>query len=121
MRLGLTHQLVEKMSAHRTRVAQQAPAEWHCKEDDENERYLKMSKSLDQSTAWIEAALPRSYVIAAFIVLAPSFLSGNATLAQLAVSFGAILFTSASLERLDHLAVSRDRSLDLLAYCETDV
>jgi ATP-binding cassette, subfamily B, bacterial len=100
MRLGLTHQLVEKMSAHRTRVAQQAPSEWHWKEDDENERYLKMSESLDQSTTWIEAALPRSYVIAAFIVLAPSFLSGSATLAQLAVSFGAILFTSASLERL---------------------
>ena len=34
-RLGLTHQLVEKMSAHRTRLAQQAPSEWHCDEDRE--------------------------------------------------------------------------------------
>ena len=47
-----------------------------------------------------QTALPRSYVIAAFAVLAPSFLSGKASLAQLAISFGAILFTSAAIERM---------------------
>ena len=99
-RLGLTHQLVEKMSAHRTRLAQQAPSEWHCDEDRENEQYAGMSETLDRSSAWIEVALPRSYVIAAFAVLAPSFLSGKASLAQLAISFGAILFTSAAIERM---------------------
>jgi ATP-binding cassette, subfamily B, bacterial len=99
-RLGLTHQLVEKMSAHRTRLAQQAPSEWHCDEDRDHEQYAGMSENLDRSSARIETALPRSYVIAAFAVLAPSFLSGNATLAQLAISFGAILYTSAALERL---------------------
>lgn len=99
-RLGLTHQLVEKMSAHRTRLAQQAPSEWHCDEDRDNEQYAGMSETLDRSSAWIETALSRSYVIAAFAVLAPSFLSGNATLTQLAISFGAILYTSAAIERL---------------------
>ena len=99
-RLGLTHQLVEKMSAHRTRLAQQAPSEWHYDEDRETEQYAGMSETLDRSSAWIETALPRSYVIAAFAVLAPSFLSGKASLAQLAISFGAILFTSAAIERL---------------------
>ena len=99
-RLGLTHQLVEKMSAHRTRLAQQAPSEWHIEEDRETEQYAGMSETLDRSSAWIETALPRSYVIAAFAVLAPSFLSGKASLAQLAISFGAILFTSAAIERL---------------------
>ena len=99
-RLGLTHQLVEKMSAHRTRLAQQVPSEWHIEEDRETEQYAGMSENLDQSSAWIETALPRSYVIAAFAVLAPSFLSGNATLTQLAISFGAILYTSAAIERL---------------------
>ncbi len=99
-RLGLTHHLVEKMSAHRTRLAQQAPSEWHHEEDLETEQYAGMSENLDQSSAWIETALPRSYVIAAFAVLAPSFLSGKASLAQLAISFGAILFTSAAIERL---------------------
>jgi len=99
-RLGLTHQLVEKMSAHRTRLAQQAPSEWHVEEDRETEQYAGMSETLDRSSAWIETALPRSYVIAAFAVLAPSFLSGKASLGQLAISFGAILFTSAAIERL---------------------
>ena len=99
-RLGLTHQLVEKMSAHRTRLAQQAPSEWHYEEDRETEQYTGMSETLDRSSAWIETALPRSYVIAAFAVLAPSFLSGKASLTQLAISFGAILFTSAAIERL---------------------
>ena len=64
------------------------------------EQYAGMSENLDRSSAWIETALPRSYVIAAFAVLAPSFLSGTASLAQLAISFGAILFTSAAIERL---------------------
>ena len=99
-RLGLTHHLVEKMSAHRTRLAQQSPSDWHHEEDRETEQYARMSETLDRSSAWIETALPRSYVIAAFAVLAPSFLSGKASLAQLAVSFGAILFTSAAIERL---------------------
>jgi ATP-binding cassette subfamily B protein len=99
-RLGLTHQLVEKMSAHRTRLAQQAPSEWHHEEDRETEQYSRMSETLDRSSAWIQTALPRSYVIAAFAVLAPSFLSGKASPVQLAISFGAILFTSAAIERL---------------------
>jgi ATP-binding cassette subfamily B protein len=100
MRLGLTHQLVEKMSAHRTRSVQQAPSEWHREEDRDSEQYAKLSETLDESSAWIVAALPRSYVIVAFAVLAPSFLSGDATLAQLAITFGAILFTSSALERV---------------------
>jgi len=99
-RLGLTHQLVEKMSAHRTRLAQQAPSEWHHEEDRETEQYAGMSETLDRSSAWIETALPRSYVIAAFAVLAPSFLSGKASLGQLAISFGAILYTSTAIQRL---------------------
>ena len=67
MRLGLTHQLVEKMCAHRTRLAQQAPSEWHHEEDHETEHYARMSETLDRSSAWIETALPH-YVIAAFAV-----------------------------------------------------
>src|SRR5271168_1040483 len=38
-RLGLTHRLVENMTAHRTRLAQQNCSEWHFAEDRENEEY----------------------------------------------------------------------------------
>jgi len=32
-RVQLTNEMVENMTAHRTRVVQQAPAEWHLAED----------------------------------------------------------------------------------------
>lgn len=100
LRLRLTHQLVEKMTAHRTRLAQQPPSEWHREEDSEMQQYANVSEGLDRSTACIEAALPRGYIIAALAVLAPSFLAGSATLAQQAITLGAVLFAGAALERL---------------------
>ncbi|MGO9950124.1 MAG: ATP-binding cassette domain-containing protein [Steroidobacteraceae bacterium] len=99
-RLALTNQLVEKMTAHRTRLAQQAPAEWHSGEDADTERYLLASRRLDGGGARIAAAVPRGYVITGFAALAPSFVAGSATLVQLAISFGTILFAAAAFERL---------------------
>ena len=100
LRLRLTHQLVEKMSAHRTRVAQQLPSEWHRDEDRENHRYAEVSERLDRSTAPIEGALARGYMIAALAALAPSFLAGSATRSEQAVTLGVILFAGAAFERL---------------------
>lgn len=100
LRLGLTHRLVENMIAHRTRLAQQPPSQWHREEDRDAERYLSESQAFDSSTARIEAALPRGYAIAAVAVLVPTIVVGSATLAQLAVTLGVILFASAALERL---------------------
>jgi ATP-binding cassette subfamily B protein len=100
LRLDLTHRLVEKMTAHRTRAQQQSPLEWHSEEDRHLERYMEFSKMHDRSTARIEAALPRGYVLAAFAVLVPALLSGSATLAQQVITLGAILFAGAGLEKL---------------------
>jgi len=99
VRLDLTHRLVENMSAHRTRLAQQPPSEWHASEDRDNENYAAISERLDRSTARVSAALPRAYIIASFAALGPSFLSGGATLERLAVTVGLILFTGGALER----------------------
>jgi ATP-binding cassette, subfamily B, bacterial len=101
-RLRLTNRLVENMTAHRTRVAQQAPAEWHALEDADLDRYLQASRRLDAGAACITAGLPRAYVIAAILALAPSFLNGTASLTQLAVSFGAVLFAASALQRLTY-------------------
>jgi ATP-binding cassette subfamily B protein len=101
-RLTLTNGLVENMTAHRTRVAQQAPAHWHDGEDADLDRYLQASRRLDDGAARITAGLPRAYVIAGILALAPAFLSGTATLTQLAVSLGAILFAAAALQRLSY-------------------
>jgi ATP-binding cassette subfamily B protein len=99
-RLTLTNRLVENMTAHRTRVAQQAPAQWHDAEDADLDRYLQVSRRLDASAVRITALLPRAYVIAGILALAPDFLNGGSSLTQLAVTFGAILFAAEALQRL---------------------
>jgi ATP-binding cassette, subfamily B, bacterial len=99
-RLTLTDRLVENMTAHRTRVAQQSPAHWHGGEDADLDRYLQASRKLDTGTAFIAAALPRAYVIAGILALAPAFLDGASSLTELAVTFGIILFATGALQRL---------------------
>lgn len=98
-RLGLTHRLVENMTAHRTELAQQPPSEWHIREDGETEEYAQVSERLDRSTARIETFIPRGYLIAALLAFAPTFLASGATLTQQAVTLGAILFAYTSLQR----------------------
>jgi ATP-binding cassette, subfamily B, bacterial len=99
-RLELSHQLIEAMTAHRTRLAQQSASAWHREEDRQHARYADASKSLDRSTAWIEAVVPRGYVIAALAALAPSFMSGETAVAELAITLGAILFAGDAFGRL---------------------
>lgn len=100
LRFELTHRLVENMAAHRTQAAQQPASEWHRQEDDDNERYAEVSESFDRSTARIEAAVPRGYIIAALVALTPSVLDGGTTVAQQAITFGGILLAAAAFEKL---------------------
>jgi ATP-binding cassette subfamily B protein len=99
-RLGLTHRLVEDMTAQRTRLVQQQCSEWHLAEDCENEEYAAISEKLDRSNARIEAMLPRGYVVVALLAFFPSFFSGTVTLQQQALTLGAILFAYTSMQKL---------------------
>jgi ATP-binding cassette, subfamily B, bacterial len=99
-RASLTDRLVENMTAHRTRAVQQPAANWHDADDAALERYLATSRQLDRGIARIKALIPAGYVIVSIAVLAPAFLTGRATLAQMAITFGTILFTASSFERL---------------------
>jgi ATP-binding cassette subfamily B protein len=99
-RLGLTHRLVENMTAQRTRLAQQPFAEWHMAEDAENHAYAEISEKLDRSTARIEALFPRGYLLVAMCVVFPAFLRGSASIQQQALALGAILFAYAAIQRL---------------------
>lgn len=98
-RARLTNQIVENMTAHRTRVVQQHPEEWHAEEDAALEAYQEVCERMDRSTAWIETLVPRGYMVLAFAGLAPQFISGGATLAQLTISLGMILFAASAFER----------------------
>jgi ATP-binding cassette subfamily B protein len=99
-RASLTDRLVENMTAHRTRAVQQSAANWHEVDDAALERYLGASRHLDHGVARIKALIPAGYVIVSIAALAPAFLTGSATLAQLAITFGTILFAASSFERL---------------------
>ncbi|MEO7033250.1 MAG: ABC transporter ATP-binding protein [Polyangiaceae bacterium] len=98
-RLRLTRNLVESMSAHRTRLAQQPPSQWHQVEDRQLESYAGVSERLDCSLARI-AVVTRIYSLAAVAALVPSVASGNATPELMAVTLGTVLFASLAWERM---------------------
>ena len=75
----MTHDLVESMAGHRTRLAQLAADRWHDGEDEALETYLKSSKAMDQSTARLIAMIPRGWLVVGLLGLAPAFIYGSAS------------------------------------------
>jgi ATP-binding cassette subfamily B protein len=107
-RLDLTHDLVEQMEGHRTRLAQEP---WNLRHGEEVAalgRYQGLSRRMDRVQALLVAA-PRGWVIAGTLGLAPVFLAG-ADGPALAVAIGGILLAAQALEKLvpglSHLAAA---------------
>jgi ABC-type multidrug transport system fused ATPase/permease subunit len=100
VRLAMTHDLVESMVGHRTRLAQLAPDRWHDGEDDALERYLKASKAMDSSTVALTAMVPRGWLVLGLAGLAPSFISGGESAARMAIAVGGMLLAYRALRRL---------------------
>lgn len=98
-RLKLTHELVERMVGHRTRLAQQAPERWHDGEDEALERYLRDGGAMDRWTALAGTALPRGWTLLALVGLAPAFVSG-ADPTALAVGVGGVMLALGALGTL---------------------
>jgi len=94
-RLRLTFNLVENLTGHRTRVAQQRKSEWHQKEDVLLEHYVESSRKLDSAGAH-GGILPRVWLVTALLGLTLSL--GFEAPAQLKVAFalaGILLATRA--------------------------
>lgn len=91
-RLHLTHDLIERMVGHRTRLAQERPGRWHTGEDQLLERYLKQSVALDGTTTLLKAVAPRGWLIVSLLALAPALISGQTSITQLALGLGGALF-----------------------------
>lgn len=92
-RLSMTHNLIEKMTGHRTRLAQQQPKHWHQHEDGELQDYVASSKQLDTSMARLTGVIPRLWLLIGFLSLAPAILNPATSSALLAVGIGGILLT----------------------------
>jgi ATP-binding cassette, subfamily B, bacterial len=70
-RLSMTHDLVERMVGHRTRLAQEAREHWHDGEDQALEQYLARSGAMDQA-ALAQAMIPGGWLVLSLLGLAPS-------------------------------------------------
>jgi len=98
-RIGMTHDLVESMVGHRTRLAQEPREHWHDSEDQGLERYQGVSQAMDRRGAMLMAIVPRGWVVVGVAGLAPAFISGNPA-AAMAVSVGGILLAYRAFRRL---------------------
>lgn len=99
-RLGITHEMIECMVGHRTRLAQQSAERVHEDEDPALSRYVELSRKMDRVAVWIRV-LPRGWVALGLIGLAPAFISATpGGLAPLAVGLGGVLLVEGALYRL---------------------
>ena len=62
-RVGLTHDLIERMVGHRTRLAQQPREQWHDGEDETLERYVHASTRMDDAAVWLLGIVPRGWMV----------------------------------------------------------
>jgi ATP-binding cassette subfamily B protein len=99
-RLEMTQDLVERMVGHRTRLAQEPLERWHAREDEQLARYADRSSALDRVSAWLQGALPRGWMVIGVAALAPSFVRGATTGAELAVAIGGLVLGYRALAHL---------------------
>ncbi len=99
-RLAMTHDLVERMTGHRTRIVQQPPSQWHIDEDRQADEYAVRSKQMDAASARLISLIPSGWMLAGIASLAPAFLSSGESAARLAISIGGVLLGWRALKRL---------------------
>ena len=97
-RLSMTHDLVERMAGHRTRLAQEPSELWHRGEDEALANYLDHSVDMDRSAVAMAVA-PRAWLVIGLAGLAPGLLGGSSS-AALAVGLGGVLLVQQALGRL---------------------
>jgi ATP-binding cassette subfamily B protein len=91
---------VESMVGHRTRAAQTAPENWHQAEDATLGDYFTRSRAIDNTGAWLVAAIPRGWLIAGLLWLVPSAMSGASAGPALAIKLGGVLLAFTALKKL---------------------
>jgi ATP-binding cassette subfamily B protein len=91
LRLSMTHDLIERMVGHRTRLAQETPARRDAQEDQAMKAYLDASRALDLTAVPVTAGIPAGWMVIGVAGLVPAFVAGGAAPALLAISLGGIM------------------------------
>ena len=99
-RLEMTHDLVERMVGHRTRLAQEAPEHWHDGEEQAIVHYLGLARALDRRATLLLALVPRGWPVLGMLGLAPAFVSDQSGPVALAVGLGGTLLAYRALHKL---------------------
>ena len=98
-RLSMSHELVEHMVGHRTRIAQERPEQWHESEDRSLAQYAERSRAMDRGVALL-VGLPRGWLAIGLLGFAPAFAAGDARVGRLAVILGGVLLAMRAFSRL---------------------
>ncbi len=97
-RLELTHHLVEQMSGHRTRLAQEQPMRRDLAEDHLLDRYGKASRDADLRGALAMGFMPSGWMLIGLITLLPAFSHHVAAGApSMAIAIGGLLLAQRAL------------------------
>jgi ATP-binding cassette subfamily B protein len=101
LRLGLTHDLVERMVGHRTLVAQQPAELRHGGEDEALSLYESAGQTLDRAVAALAVLVPRGWLLLGVATLAPALAASSGVGAGLvATTLGGVLFVHGALRKL---------------------
>lgn len=100
LRRTLTHDLVEKMVGHRTRLAQCPPEQWHVGEAAALQNYTLRSQALERAGIFVSAVTARGWLVIGLAALLPTLLWQDAPPALLAISLGGVLGVEAALRQL---------------------
>ena len=101
-RLQLTHNLVEQMVGHRTRLAQESPASRHEAEDAALDEYSALSAAVDGREVALLSLVPRGWMVLGVLMLAPAFIFRSRGPAALAISLGGVLLAFQAMQKLAH-------------------
>jgi ATP-binding cassette subfamily B protein len=99
-RVALTHDLVERMVGQRTLVAQQAAPLRHAEQEAALGHYARAGRALDRAVAVLAVAVPRGWLIAAVVMLAPSLAAASSRPGAFATSLGGTLLCYGALRKL---------------------
>jgi ATP-binding cassette subfamily B protein len=99
-RIALTHDLVERMTGHRTRLAQQPNVAWHAGEDEDLVRYLAASSAVDRRWIALGVLVPAACLLAGLASLSPMLASSASSPTALAVALGGVLLAFRASQKL---------------------
>lgn len=99
-RLTMTHDLIERMIGHRTRVVQQGRAAGHAEEDRAVEAYLQRSAAMDRAHAALAVLIPRGWLVLGLLALGPALIAQQGSAAALAAGVGGVLLGFRALQML---------------------